>query len=141
MFDALALQRRSLCDQLAGLSVEQWATPSLRTAPPFIGPIAPLSDAAVHALDIGRPLGLSPVHAGDAARAALDGLSRGLPGFNSRNQVRGLRYEANDLDWSAGDGPVVRGPAAALLLALAGRSVAYADLEGDGVPVLSGRMA
>lgn len=113
----------------------------LRKAPPVIGPIAPLSDAVVHALDMGRPLGLAPVHSADAARAALGALSRGLAGFNSKKQVRGLRYEATDLEWSAGEGPVVRGPAAAVLLALAGRSAALADLEGDGVSVLAARAA
>ncbi len=204
MFAALAVQRRALCDQLEGLSAEQWAAPSLcagwsvadvlghlvslydvpmwrfvvgtvgmsafhrrvdgfardygqrapqellvmyrrmadlRKAPPMIGPIAPLSDVVIHALDMGRPLGLAPVHSADAGRAALDALSRGLPGFNSKKQVRGLRYEATDLDWSAGEGPEVRGSAGALLLVLAGRSAALADLEGDGVPVLTARAA
>ncbi|MCW2594461.1 MAG: hypothetical protein JWP39_349, partial [Jatrophihabitans sp.] len=34
---------------------------------------------------------------------------------------------------------VVTGPAEALLLAMAGRAVARADLSGDGVAVLAGR--
>jgi uncharacterized protein (TIGR03083 family) len=33
-----------------------------RLAPPFIGPIAPLTDVVVHGLDIQRPLGLEPTY-------------------------------------------------------------------------------
>ena len=55
---------------------------------------------------------MAPVHSADAARAALGALSRGLAGFNSKKQVRGLRYEATDLEWSAGEGPAESSSAA-----------------------------
>ena len=37
-------------------------------------------------------------------------------------------------------GPEVRGPGEAILMALNGRGAALADLTGDGVPVLAGRI-
>lgn len=111
----------------------------LRKAPPFVGPIAPLTDVVVHALDMGKPLGLPPIQTDAAARAALGALSAGLLGFNSKKQVRGLRYEATDLDWSAGSGPLVRGETASLLLALAGRSAGFDGLDGEGAAHLQAR--
>lgn len=45
----------------------------------------------------------------------------------------GLRFEATDLDWTCGSGPVVRGTGEALALGLTGRSVVLAELAGDGV--------
>jgi len=49
-----------------------------------------------------------------------------------------LRLEATDVDWTVGDGPVVRGPAQALLLLLTGRdAAALPALAGPGVARLS----
>ncbi len=105
-----------------------------RNAPPFIGPIAPLTDVVVHALDIERPLGLPAVHSDDMARTVLDALCRGLPGFTSKKLVKGLRFEAPDLAWDHGAGPAVRGPSSNLLLTLAGRRNCHDELEGEGLP-------
>jgi uncharacterized protein (TIGR03083 family) len=187
--------RLALCDQLEGLSDDQWNTPSLcdgwrvrevlghlvslqavptwkfvvgtfgmrgfdrrtdrfareygrrdpaelvslyrdhadgRTAPPLIGPIAPLTDIVTHALDIQRPLGLPTTTDDDSMRLVLHAVCRGLPGFTPKRRVRDLRFEATDLDWSIGDGLTVRGPAADLLLAVLGRPVDDAALEGIG---------
>ena len=60
-------------------------------------------------------------------------------GFTPRRRVAGLRFEATDLDWARGTGPVVAGPAEALMLAITGRSVALTDLDGPGVPILRSR--
>lgn len=60
-------------------------------------------------------------------------------GFVDRRRIAGLRFEATDLDWSAGDGPRVRGTGEALLLALSRRRVVLPELTGDGVAVLSER--
>jgi hypothetical protein len=46
---------------------------------------------------------------------------------------------ATDAEWSTGAGPEVSGPVEALLMAVAGRSVAVADLSGDGVDALVAR--
>ena len=53
-------------------------------------------------------------------------------------RTRGLRLIATDLDWSAGHGPVIRGPGEALLLAMTGRVGAVADeLQGPGLAQLA----
>ena len=53
---------------------------------------------------------------------------------------KGLRLVAPDIVWWSGTGPEVRGPGETLLMALNGRGPALADLTGDGVPVLAGRI-
>ena len=74
-------------------------------------------------------------------RAALDAAPT-LTGFiGAKARSAGLRFEASDLEWSWGDGPVVRGPGEALLLVLCGRPVALADLEGEGLATLRSRVA
>ncbi len=45
---------------------------------------------------------------------------------------------ATDDDVSIGDGPEVRGPVLSLLLAVSGRRVALADLDGPGVDAVAG---
>lgn len=120
-----------------------------RRTPPFIGPIAPLADVVVHGLDLGRPLDLTPVHTDEVARLVLGRLSRGLPAFGPGRLVNGLRFEATDLDWAVGpggegrgdgEGQLVRGPAADLLLALTGRSAGAPALTGPGAEILRTRL-
>ncbi|QLY34455.1 maleylpyruvate isomerase family mycothiol-dependent enzyme [Nocardia huaxiensis] len=96
-----------------------------------------LSDMFVHQQDIRRPLGLERKVPAERLLAVL-----GNPdpfAFPWRN-TRGLRWEATDVDWSKGSGPLVRGPGEALALAMVGRPVALADLTGDGVPELRRRI-
>jgi len=52
----------------------------------------------------------------------------------------GLRFEATDLDWAHGTGRSIRGRADAVLLAMAGRSAALGQLDGDGVETLATRL-
>jgi hypothetical protein len=54
--------------------------------------------------------------------------------------VAGLKLVATDIDWSGGDGPSIEGVGEALVLAASGRKVALADLSGEGVTILSGRL-
>jgi hypothetical protein len=49
------------------------------------------------------------------------------------------RLLAADVAWSHGEGDLVRGPAEALALGIAGRPAAYPDLVGAGVDVLRSR--
>ena len=110
--------------------------------PPIVGYPGQLTDLQVHAQDIRRPLGLPPVLEPDRLRISLDFLVGGRAvGFTPRKRPAGLRFETTDLDWSWGSGPVVRGPAEAVLMALTGRAVALPDLDGDGVSVLRQRIA
>ncbi|MCZ7437376.1 maleylpyruvate isomerase family mycothiol-dependent enzyme [Micromonospora sp. WMMC241] len=111
-----------------------------RFRPPVVGWYGQLTDLQVHGQDIRRPLGLPADLDPDRLRISLDFLTGGRAiGFVDRRRVAGLRFEATDLGWSAGDGPAVHGPGEALLLALTGRRVALADLTGDGVARLAAR--
>jgi hypothetical protein len=48
--------------------------------------------------------------------------------------------DPDDINWSWGSGPEVTGTAEAILMAVAGRPAALADLSGAGFPVLAGRV-
>jgi uncharacterized protein (TIGR03083 family) len=99
-----------------------------------------LVDHVIHHQDIRRPLGLPRTIPGDRLVAALD-VVPGLGGFvGAKKRVDGLRLVATDVDWTHGDGPEVRGPGEAILLAASGRSVVLSELDGDGVDVLRGRV-
>ncbi len=102
-----------------------------RFTPPGQGPEAPLTDVIVHGLDITTPLGLSHHLPEEHLVVALDYLANPSPKSRAASrQLDGVRLQADDLDWSHGDGPLVTGPARAILLALAGRNAAYARLAG-----------
>ncbi|WP_147251512.1 hypothetical protein [Blastococcus sp. TBT05-19] len=92
----------------------------------------------MHGLDIRLPLGLPREIPEERLRTSLAFVASG--GFGSKRTVSGLRFEADDLDWAAGSGSVVRGGAEALLLAMTGRSVALDRLSGGGVPTLRSRL-
>ena len=90
-----------------------------------------MADAAVHTLDVRRPLGLSEPLDPEVLAMALE-FSVGELAKKNDNAVR---FVANDLEWSAGTGPEVHGTAEALLMALNDRDVS-AELEGEGVELL-----
>lgn len=203
MFDVVTRQRLALCDQLDGLTAEQWDAPSAcggwrtrdvvghlaslmdlpmrrfvvgvvtpngfhrrvdrialeygrrdpadlvtlyrrhagkRRSPPLVGPIAPLTDVVVHALDVQRPLGLPTTNDVEATRIVLDVVGRGLPLFVPRRRVRGLRFSTTDLDWSVGEGATVTATSADLLLALHGRAAPADAFEGDGATEFVARL-
>lgn len=113
-----------------------------RFTPPGSGPEAPLTDLVVHGLDIRRPLGLPREIPPVRLRTALDfAVTAPVAGAATRRALAGLRFETDDLDWSSGSGPTVRGPADALVLAITGRATALDSLDGDGLPVLRSRLA
>ncbi len=109
--------------------------------PPGSGYEAPLNDTIVHQQDMRRPLGLSTDVAPEPLKICLSFLASGkAKGIVPKRRVAGLRFEATDVDWGFGAGPLVRGPGEAVLLAIAGRLVAFDDVEGPGVAVLRGRL-
>jgi hypothetical protein len=59
--------------------------------------------------------------------------------FHAARRFAGYRFTADDIDWTVGQGPQVRGPIGALLLLLTGRSAALAQLSGPGVAALRAR--
>jgi uncharacterized protein (TIGR03083 family) len=115
-----------------------------RFTPPTLGPEAPLTDIVVHTLDIRTPLGLGPGQPAPEALATILAFlvtPKAARGFVPKARIAGLHFEATDVDWAHGDGPAVRGPATAVVQALAGRPAGLDALEGDGVEPLRARLA
>jgi len=108
-------------------------------------PPAPLDsrlvEEVVHGEDIRRPLGLTHVYPQEAVLRAIHSQAR-TPGSlgGAKDHLSAVRVTATDADLELGDGPVVSGPALALLLALSGRTVALDELEGTGVATLAERL-
>ena len=131
-------------DEFAALSPEQLLeflrnhlTPKGLTAG-FSGMIA-LVDGTIHHQDIRRSLGRPRTVPEDRLRRVL-GLVPGNPRLGAGRRIRGLRLRATDVDWSHGRGPEVTGPGEALLMAMAGRPAALADLDGAGRDILAKRL-
>jgi uncharacterized protein (TIGR03083 family) len=104
----------------------------------FGGRIA-LTDGVIHHQDIRRPLGLPRTIPAERMRTVLD-FARTAPTIGAGKRIRGLTLTATDLDWSAGNGPVVEGPAESLLMAMAGRRGVSAELAGPGAARLTDRI-
>ena len=98
-----------------------------------------LTDALIHHQDIRRPLGMQRDISAERLRCALD-FAPTAPPLRARKRVRGLELVATDIGWRRGTGPVVEGPAEALLMAIAGRPGAVDELAGPGQPTLAARM-
>lgn len=105
----------------------------------FGGAIA-LTDGMIHQQDVRRALVRPRAIPPGRLRAALD-FSLRAPTLPSRANAKGLSLTATDLDWTHGSGETVSGPGEAILMALAGRTQALADLEGPGVATLASRLA
>lgn len=105
------------------------------------GPVTSwLGETMVHAEDIRRPLRLAHAYPTDAVTRVVEFYAGSNLLIGGKRRVAGLRLRATDADWSRGDGPVVQGPAMALLMATAGRPAALEDLDGPGLETLRARM-
>ena len=93
----------------------------------------------IHQQDIRRPLRLPRRIPAERLCAALD-FVRYAPTIRGALRARGVRLVATDVDWSHGKGPEVRGTGEALLMVMAGRPDALADLDGAGVVRLAARV-
>jgi uncharacterized protein (TIGR03083 family) len=109
-----------------------------RVDPPRVGPMGPFAETCVHLRDIARPLGLDADVPAEHWRILLDYLASpsAAPALSPPGRLDGLRLTATDIDWSAGEGEPVSGPAEALGMAITGRRAALTDLSGPGVPRL-----
>ena len=195
-------ERRALAADLADLTPEQWATPSLctgwsvldvlahmvatakETPPRFLvgmltsgfrlsrmtekriaeeragGPAATLAafravenatsappgpklswlgEALVHSEDIRSPLGIPHEYPLASVTAVTDFYASSNVLIGGKNRVAGVTLQATDTDWTHGSGPLVTGPARALMLATTGRKAALDELSGPGVETLRAR--
>jgi uncharacterized protein (TIGR03083 family) len=113
-----------------------------RTTIPFSGYDPLLADCVLHDLDVRRPLGLHRDVPEAALKVAFDHIAeRPVPGYSVGRRLRSLRLVATDTGWAYGTGPVVRGPAEDLVLAMAGRAPGLDRLDGEGLPVLRQRLS
>jgi uncharacterized protein (TIGR03083 family) len=109
------------------------------THPP--GPVETmLGEAVVHGEDIRRPLGIKRAYPPEAVIRSADFFRRSNLLIGSKRRIAGLRLRADDLEWTAGSGPEVTGPALSLLMAMTGRAAAAGDLSGEGMATLRSRM-
>lgn len=93
-------------------------------------------DQVIHRLDVAVPLGMPVQIREEHLVAALTAMPEIEGLIGSKQRASGLRLEATDVAWTWGDGPLVRGPGDALLLALSGRPAGLERCEGAGVELL-----
>jgi uncharacterized protein (TIGR03083 family) len=104
-----------------------------------------LADSLCHADDIRYPLGRTAAPAPEPFALVADLLAGQrwpltlMVGGHARTVVKGLRLVADDVGWTHGDGPEVRGPAETWLRLLGGRRVAADELTGPGAATLYAR--
>ncbi|MDG4825538.1 maleylpyruvate isomerase family mycothiol-dependent enzyme [Asanoa sp. WMMD1127] len=105
---------------------------------PFMTDHEALIDVVVHGQDIMLPLDRRldvPPHAAAAAAARI----WARPSlFAAMKPLRGYAFAATDTDFRVGDGPLVEGPAVAVLLLMTGRPVLLPRLTGPGAHALRG---
>jgi uncharacterized protein (TIGR03083 family) len=136
-------RRRAAAMPTAQLAAEIRGTVGSRRPQFGVTATETLTDILVHSQDIAIPLGRTvPVPAEAAAVSAARCLSmRWPPPVPASRIARRFRLIATDMSWTGGDGPEVRGPMAALLLAITGRRAGLARLTGPGVAELGRRLA
>ena len=110
-------------------------------SPPVFGPAAPFADILIHAGDIRIPLGLPFEPDPEQVALALDFLTGPWPfGFVPLGRLWGISLHGTDIDRSWGKGAKICGPAAALMMAVSGRTARLDHLDGPGLPLLRQRL-
>jgi uncharacterized protein (TIGR03083 family) len=98
--------------------------------PPGGGRKGALTHDVVHGLDITIPLGIEHPVSEPALRVVLDHATTPLSLKHLARDLTGIRLEADDLDWSFGDGEPLRGRARHLLMVLIDRRLPAELLTG-----------
>lgn len=132
--------------QLAGAR-EQDASASLTAlrsavdyvASPPLPLITRIIEIVVHGEDIRRPLGINHAYSTTWLAEAVAYLFSDRPS-GGKKRLNGLALTATDADFSIGNGPLVKGPVVALLLAASGRSALLDQLSGPGSSQLIDRI-
>jgi len=110
-------------------------------SPPVFGPLAPFADILIHGGDIRIPLSLPFEPDTKQVALALDFLTGPWPfGFVPLGRLWGISLHGTDIDRSWGKGAEIRGPAAALMMAVSGRTALLDNLDGPGLPLLRQRL-
>ena len=102
-------------------------------------PITSLAHVLIHGQDIRRPLGIERDLPEGHLVPVAEFVSADRHRFGAKRRIAGLTLTATDVAWSCGNGPEVRGRAEALIMMMAGRSVALDDLSGEGKAALVSR--
>jgi len=140
-FDAMSQKGvdRHRTEPTSELLVQFRETAKRSTSPP--GPLmAMLGEVVIHGEDMARPVGKRIDTSPATLIATLDYAHRTQPLLHGKARSAGLKLRATDVDWTAGEGPEVAGPASSIILAVTGRSAGLGDLTGDGVDTLRSRM-
>lgn len=100
-------------------------------------------ELVIHQQDVRRAVASDRDYPPDTLRMCLDQCSTVVGNaliIARRHRLgHGVRLAANDISWSKGNGPEVVGDGEAILMAIAGRPAALADLTGPGVAILTER--
>jgi uncharacterized protein (TIGR03083 family) len=104
------------------------------------GELDPLNDLLVHSQDLWIPLGRGRELPVGRALPCLRHVWA-APFVGAAKRFAGLRLLATDADWTAGEGPEVRGPVGALLLAANGRVAGLDGCDGEGLEEARRRFA
>jgi uncharacterized protein (TIGR03083 family) len=99
-----------------------------------------LGETLVHAEDIRRPLGITHRYPLGALVTVAELYQGSDLITGTKTRIAGLSLHAVDIGWSTGSGPMVSGPMLPMVMAMAGRSAAIENLEGDGVVILRSRV-
>ncbi len=102
------------------------------------GELDPLNDLLVHSQDLAVPLGRGRDLPVGRALPCLRHVWA-APFVGAAKRFAGLRLVATDADWAEGEGPEVRGPVGALLLAANGRVAGLDGCDGEGLAAARGR--
>jgi uncharacterized protein (TIGR03083 family) len=98
-----------------------------------------LMHVLIHGQDMCRPLGIQRQLPENHLVPVADFVKEDVHIFGARKRIAGIALTATDMDWSHGSGPLVSGPAEALVMMMAGRLAALDDLSGEGKAVLLAR--
>ncbi|MFE0148556.1 maleylpyruvate isomerase family mycothiol-dependent enzyme [Nonomuraea sp. NPDC059007] len=129
--DAAAMDTGRLVAALSDNAGHPWT-------PPGGGPAEALRHDVIHGLDITLPLGLDRKVPPDRLLPAMpaDLTAKSVAFFGA--DLDGVRFAADDLDWSAGTGDLVSGQAQDILLAVTGRKLPAGRLSGAAAARFAG---
>lgn len=99
-----------------------------------------LIEVVIHGEDIARALHKDIDVNPDALIKVADLARITDPILGGKRRSAGLRLVASDIEWSAGEGPEVKGPLIAIVIAITGRKAGLEDLSGPGLEALRSRL-